>query len=55
MAAFRKQVLEPDAALASAAGRADAVRGPIAFAALKVAEAVTRLTGARLRAGLERS
>jgi cardiolipin synthase A/B len=55
VAAFRKQVLEPDAALASAAGRADAVRGPIAFAALKVAEAVTRLTGARLRADLERS
>jgi cardiolipin synthase len=55
IAAFRKQVLEPDSALASAAGQADAVRGPVAFAALKVAEAVTRLTGKKLRADLERS
>jgi cardiolipin synthase len=55
VSAFRKQVLEPDSALATPAGRADPLRGPIAFAALKVAEAVTRLTGAQLRADLARS
>ena len=49
VAEFRNLVLEPDDKLAIDGVRADPVRGPIAFAMLKVAEGVTRWSGARLR------
>ncbi len=55
VAAFRSAVLEPDDALAIDAVPADPVRGPIAFAMLKVAEVVTRWTGSRLRATQDRA
>jgi cardiolipin synthase len=47
---FRRLVLEPDDALAIDGVRGSPVRGPIAFAMLKVAESATRLSGARLLA-----
>jgi cardiolipin synthase len=50
VAEFRSLVLEPDDALAIDGAKASSVRGPIAFAMLKVAEGATRLSGARLSA-----
>jgi cardiolipin synthase len=55
VAEFRSLVLEPDDALAIDGVRASAVRGPIAFAMLKVAEGATRLSGARLLAEQSRA
>jgi cardiolipin synthase len=55
VAAFRKQVLEPDDALAVSAPPTGRLRGPIAFAMLKVAESATRFTGGRLRAEQRRA
>jgi cardiolipin synthase len=48
VADFRRMVLEPDDALSIDAVAAHPVKGPIAFAMLKVAEGATRLSGARM-------
>lgn len=50
VAEFKRMVLEPDEALAIDVVAPSAVRGPIAFAMLKVAESATRWSGARLLA-----
>ncbi|HEX2678533.1 MAG TPA: phospholipase D family protein, partial [Polyangiales bacterium] len=54
VSAFRTQVLEPDAASSTPAGESNELRGRIAYAALKIAEAAARASGALLRADLER-
>lgn len=55
VAEFRAKVLEPDDALAIDAPHTGGLRGPIAFAMLKVAESATRITGERLRAEQRRA
>jgi hypothetical protein len=55
VADFRRLVLEPDDALAVDAPQTSKLRGPIAFAMLKVAESATRFTGGRLRAEQRRA
>ncbi|HKU40049.1 MAG TPA: phosphatidylserine/phosphatidylglycerophosphate/cardiolipin synthase family protein [Polyangiales bacterium] len=55
VAEFRAKVLEPDDALAVDAPQNGRLRGPIAFAMLKVAESATRFTGGRLRAEQKRA
>jgi cardiolipin synthase len=55
VAEFRSLVLEPDDALAIDGARPSSLRGPIAFAMLKVAETATRWSGARLLAEQNRA
>lgn len=55
VADFRSMVKDPDDAVAIDAVRTSPLRGPIAFAMLKVAEGATRLSGARLVAEQSRA